>query len=291
MSKPRTRWILFALVAFTGLLLVLILPLIGSIGDISFLPGRSFELSTTEWGGGTPPEAPGWSMFTLLMRVLLVIAFAMFIIQFLTNREARKIYIIVILVLAAVLLLVDYVGCNRQEPEEVTSQEIEDSFDQPAQADLDIQPIERPVESSGAIYVILAIALSTLVVVIGGAFVAKWLKTRPVAKDDGYEEILDSISNAAHRIRAGEDPYTVVLFCYQEMIRILSMEGRIDATYLTPREFEHRLQSLGLSGQSIAQLTEIFEVVRYAGRVDDAFAARALACLEAIQKEHTPDEP
>ena len=74
------------------------------------------------------------------------------------------------------------------------------------------------------------------------------------------------------------------------MIRILSIKGKIDATFLTPREFEIRLRGLGMSGESITQLTGIFEIVRYAGRVDDSFAARALACLEAIQEAHTIDE-
>ena len=74
------------------------------------------------------------------------------------------------------------------------------------------------------------------------------------------------------------------------MLRILSIKGKLDATFLTPREFEVRLRSLGMSGDSISQLTSIFEIVRYADRVDDLFAARALTCLEAIQEAHETDE-
>ena len=52
MSKPRTRAIQLALVAFTAILIVLILPLIGNIHDIEFLPGRDLELPTMTFGGG-----------------------------------------------------------------------------------------------------------------------------------------------------------------------------------------------------------------------------------------------
>ncbi|MCK4570440.1 DUF4129 domain-containing protein [Candidatus Bipolaricaulota bacterium] len=290
MSKPQTRAFQLALVAFTAILIVLILPLIGNIHDVEFLPGREMDMASVLLTGGGPPESAGWLFVTLLIRVLLAIAVVVFVFQLIVSKEARKVYLVLILILCGVLLATEFFGCDRQTPEEGSTFELEGLFEKPVEDDLNLQPIEREVEASNFQYIILAIVLSSIVVILGGILLLKWFKARPQPTDDGYDEILDSITDAAHRIRAGEDPYTVVLFCYQEMIRILGIVGGIDATYLTPREFELRLRGLGLSGDSIAQLTGIFEIVRYAGRVDDSFAARALACLDTIQEDHTTDE-
>jgi len=183
--------------------------------------------------------------------------------------------------------LLDWEKRDVEEPQPVAQ---EDEWVQPIERASDAQPVERDVAASRSQIVILAILLSSGVVIAGSIGLYKWLKARPAPVDDGYQEILGTITHAARRLRAGEDPRTVVLFCYQEMILILSTKGKIDATYLTPREFETRLRSLGLSGESIKELTAIFEIVRYAGRVDDGFAARALAALEAIQETYGTDE-
>ena len=291
MSKHRTRAIQLALVAFTAILIVLILPLIGSIHDIDFLSGRDLELGRMTFASGQEPETTTWMLVALIMRILLAVGVALLVIQLIVSREARRMYIVFILVLASVLMAIDFLGCgDRRISEESVTLEPEDLWERPAEEELNLQSVEREVRASNLQYIILAIILSSIIVIVGSIFLLKWLKARPQAIDEGLDKILDSITDAAHRLRAGEDPYTVVLFCYQEMIRILSTEGKIDATYLTPREFELRLRRVGLSGDSIAQLTGIFEIVRYGGRVDASFAARALACLDAIQEAHTIDE-
>jgi len=290
MPMPRTRVLSLVLVLLTVLLIALLLPLIGNIDRIQFLPGRPTSFHVTTSAGGPPPVSPGWSMVTFLMRVLLILALAAVAIGFIANRRIRIALIVIALILGGALMLVDYVGCEHRTPEEDVTTDQEGRLEPPAEADLGLEPSTREVTASNGLYVALAIALSVIVVAVGATLLARWLRHRPVATEDGYQEILDSISDAAIRLRAGEDPYTVVLYCYQEMIRILSKVGGIDATYLTPREFEDRLRSVGLSGQPVHQLTGIFEIVRYGGRVDDTFAARALACLETLQEAHHDDE-
>ncbi len=290
MSTPRIRVLLLLLIALSVLFVALMFPLIGNIDSVEFLPGRPTSFDVTTTAGGPPPEAPGWSMFTLLMRVLFILALASVTIGFVSNRRIRAVVVVVVLLFGAALLLIDHVGCDRQPIVEDTIEQ-EERFEPAVEGDLDLEPVEREVTSSTGLYVILAVVLSVLAVAVGGALLARWLKSRPEPADDGYQEILDSISNAAGRLRAGEDPYTVVLYCYQEMIRILSTVGRIDATYLTPREFEDRLRAIGLSGQPVHQLTGIFEIVRYGGHIDETFPSRALACLETLQEAHHVDEP
>ena len=290
MSKTKSRIFQMALVAFSALLVVLILPLIGNIHDIEFQAGRDTEFSGAPSGGGMPPESPGWQLFTMILRVFFAIAFVVFLFQLIVNRSFRGLFLVVILITGAAILASEIFGWDELIPPPPPADPGEIIWEMVPEEDLNIQPVEREVEASNAQTIILAIILSSIVVIVGGIVVFKWLKARPEATDDGYDEILESITDAAQRIRAGEDPRTVVLFCYQEMIRILSIKGNIDASCLTPREFEVRLHDLGMSGESISQLTVIFEIVRYAGRVDDSFAARALTCLEAIQEVHTIDE-
>ena len=291
MSKPQTRAFQFALAAFTAILIVLILPLIGNIHDIEFVAGRGLDFSGTISTGGMPAESPGWYVVTLLMRVLVAIAVVVLIFQLIVNRSFRRFYVVLILIVGGTLIAIEFFGCDQQMMQEITTPTSDDLWERPAEADRNLQPVEREVEATNIQYIILAIVLSSVVVIVASILLMKWFKARShAAEDDRYDEILGSITDAAYRLRAGEDPHIVVLFCYQEMIRILSTKGSIDATCLTPREFELRLRSLGLSGESIAQLTGIFEIVRYADRVDAGLATRALACLEAIQEAHTTDE-
>jgi hypothetical protein len=288
MWNASSRTLQLALVVSAVLLIGLILFLVGSIQSVPFEPGRDFTLSAAPEAGGQPPVAPGWAAFALAVRILFVAALTILTIQLLVSRQARRTYLILALIAGGLLLLTHFVGCNRPmtEPQE-TIESQQDIQPLPVQSQPTQDEDQQPERGMG-LYIILAITLSGAIVGIGGFILFRSLLSRPVS-DAAQEEILDSISDAANRLRAGEDPRTVVLFCYQEMVRILSTRAKINATFLTPREFEGQLRRVGLSGEHTAQLTGIFEVVRYAGRVDDGFSARALACLEAIEEAYDID--
>jgi len=230
-------------------------------------------------------------MVRLIVLVLLRVAVVVFIFLFITDWRYRTFYIVAVLFLFGILLMVEFMGLDEMTAPEIANPDSDERWERTIEETQDIKPPDdRDVESSALQYIVVAILLASIVVVVGIVLLRKWLKGRPLEPDDGHDEILVSVTDAARRLRAGEDARTVVLFCYQEMTHILSTAGQIDATYLTPREFELRLRRLGMSGASVTDLTSLFEVVRYAGRIDDDFGARALACLDTLRHVHAHDE-
>ena len=286
MLKLPPRGDVPAMIVVTVIFVLLILPLIGSIHDIQFQIGRGMEFSGAPSGGGPPAESPGWSLVTRLVLILLRISAVVFIFLFITDWRYRTLYIVTALFLFGILLMAQFMGWDEGPAYEADNPDSQDLWERPEEESI-IQPPEyRDVESSNFQYILLALALSSIVAIVTVGVLAKWLNGRIPKPNDEPDDILESITEAVRRLRAGEDAHSVVLFCYQEMIRILGAAGRINAICLTPREFEYRLRELGLSDGSSAELTRLFEVVRYAGRMDDNFEARALTCLDTIQKAH-----
>jgi len=118
-----------------------------------------------------------------------------------------------------------------------------------------------------------------------GARIRAYLKTRRerLREQDALRDgVAEAAEEAAQRIRGGYDPQSAVVRCYRQMMLLLASRENVAHTYLTPREFECALGSLGISDGSIGQLTEMFEFVRYGDRDDEAFRDRALACMDAL---------
>jgi hypothetical protein len=291
MLKAKTRTVQFALVTFMVLLFALILPLIGSIHSIHFLPSRALDAIPSNEAEGESPVSAGSALFSMLLRVVFFASLILLAFHLLASRHARRFYLVLALLFGGLILLTHFVGCDSATPQQDISIQSQQPVAEasPQQGFTTPQPETQEAERGNTLYILLAVALSSVVVGIGAVVLVRWLRRRP-AQDASYEEILGSLSTAANRLRAGEDPYAVVLFCYQEMVSILGARGKIDTTFLTPREFEGQLRGVGLSGEHTTQLTSIFEVVRYGGRIDDDFATRALACLDAIQEAHVSDE-
>ena len=89
---------------------------------------------------------------------------------------------------------------------------------------------------------------------------------------------------AIETLQAGDDLRNVILRCYYQMARILhDQKGILRKQTMTPREFEKCLVDLGLPGEPIGQLTQLFEAVRYGAKeLGEKAELRAIACLDAI---------
>ena len=137
-------------------------------------------------------------------------------------------------------------------------------------------------EPSPAWHLFLALLISVTVV----SMIVFWRAARRRRAPTREPAIMESIARASDRLLAGQDPRSVVLRCYGEMMAVLSARDRIDPTCLTPREFADRLRQDGLSDTHVTELTAIFEIVRYGDQEAASFATRAAACLHSIREAH-----
>lgn len=84
-----------------------------------------------------------------------------------------------------------------------------------------------------------------------------------------------------------KDPRDRIINCYQHLVTTVSSLGACVSSDLTARELERAVRStFALKGQSITELTQLFEEARYSLHViSDNDAIEAHRCLESVAKE------
>ena len=133
------------------------------------------------------------------------------------------------------------------------------------------------------IFVLIVIVLGTMAL---GIFLIRryWIARRR----NFLEDLAGLAERAAHDLRAGGDLRNTVLRCYRNMSLLLSEQKKVTIRQaMTAREFEQRLNVLGIRDEHVHRLTRLFEGVRY-GRheASEAEEREAITCLEAISKEY-----
>lgn len=98
------------------------------------------------------------------------------------------------------------------------------------------------------------------------------------------ERIAEEAESAIREINAGGDLRNTIIRCYVEMNQSLfEYKGINRKESMTPREFEESLGSIGVSRTNLAQLTRLFEDVRYGGKdMGVRGGQEAVDCLRAI---------
>lgn len=131
--------------------------------------------------------------------------------------------------------------------------------------------------SALAAFLIGVVLLSLLLVVAWQA----WLRRRP----QPLQRIAAEARATVHELRTGRDFRNAITECYFRMCQVLQEERRIKrAEGMTPREFAHHLEEIGLSGGQAMRLTHLFEAVRYGARTPGAREEReAIECLSILQ--------
>ena len=244
-------------------------------------------------GGNEDAEFPG---FSRALQIAFIVALGVVVIGPLFVKEARR-YAYLVLVFVALLFVLSYFEKAfedlRVEPREAPT-EIAEMIAGETQ-DQDLVPTPEEEAASESTIVLIAIVISTLFVagvfLAMRAYLAKKRRAGQPIELSELNQLVHSVNAAASRLRAGDDPKTVVLRCYQEMLDILSRRGRIVHEHLTPREFADSLVNAGMAEHHVDELTEVFELVRYGERGGQELADRAVVSLEAIRDAYKEIAP
>jgi hypothetical protein len=290
MTRGRQVFLGVCLVALFAILFVLV----GGLNSIELLPGKPLPNPFAEVNQapvGTAPPGGSWGAEAVrtFIQVILILSVAVIVVFAIISPEYRRQLIVVALIIAVGLFVL-----SRFEPGETSLPPQEqgpmnlDFGEAPPQEPVSVEIPEVRAPNWGVI--LGAIGASLLVTGLALLFLRKvypLIKARQEAKDILLDELGRRASEAAERIRAGDDPREAVLRCYKEMSEILSREERVpNFSYFTPREFAQRLRARGMEDNHVDRLTAIFEQVRYGGRRGRGFADEAVACLEAIQQAY-----
>ena len=164
-------------------------------------------------------------------------------------------------------------------------------------------PERAPATGAPGAGVVLAVLL-VLAVLVGGFVVVRRLRgtdsqaERVAAADDDGEDgenddarasVDDSALGAAagraatHLAGAGSPPENDVVRAWRELATVLDVSRPASST---PREFADAATAAGVDEAAVAELTALFEAVRYGGRDPTGERAeRAVAALERVQAE------
>lgn len=114
-----------------------------------------------------------------------------------------------------------------------------------------------------------------------------WLGGR---RGDSLSELSVLAGAAAEDLQAGGELKNVVLRCYRQMSQLLSEERDVPfRRAMTAREFERQLRRVGVQNNHVAQLSRLFEEVRYGRRESGPWEERkALECLRAVERAYGP---
>jgi len=102
------------------------------------------------------------------------------------------------------------------------------------------------------------------------------------------EQGLQAVQEAIKLVQDdNKNPRDRIIACYQHLVTTVSRLGAYVSSDLTARELERAVRStFALKGQSITELTQLFEEARYSLHViTDNDAAEANQCLESVAKE------
>jgi hypothetical protein len=100
------------------------------------------------------------------------------------------------------------------------------------------------------------------------------------------EDLQEIAAQAAAELRGGLAVEEVVIRCWARMADVLATRVEATSASITPRELADFLTRWGVHHQAVAELTTLFEEVRYGHKADAPRRDRALAALAAIEEAY-----
>lgn len=273
---------------YSALAVVALLLLAAGLDGLELQPGRPFagRLTTAEegpWSGPAPAAPANTALLVLGLLIALLVPLAALYLFFNADRRRRWLYALFLLL----GLLGGYLALRAEPAQEpmppatevapgvVIEEGLPGSPGVPA-VELDVQPPSWLAWLAAALLALMAagVALATAWLL--------WVRTR---REPGpLPQLAHQAQVALAELEAGAGVHDAVMRCYLEMSRVLEQErGLARDEAMTPREFEVALRNTGLPREPVANLTHLFEDVRYgAARPGRREEEQAVACLSAI---------
>ncbi|NLF10268.1 MAG: DUF4129 domain-containing protein [Anaerolineaceae bacterium] len=276
-------------ILYLALAIVALLLLAAGLDGLELQPGRPFAglLTTGEEDGSGPAPAPAVIADTallvvgLLMALLVPLAIVYLFVQ--GDRRRRFLYALILLLGLVGLYLASRAEPARELVPPATEVAPEMSLDEGLLAIPGAPPVELEVRPPAWLAWLAAALLALLAagIVLATAWLV-WVRTRPAPGP--LPRIAERAQAALADLEAGAGVRDAVMRCYLEMSRVLEQErGLARDEAMTPREFEVALRNTGLPREPVANLTRLFEAVRYgAVRASRREEEQAVACLSAI---------
>jgi hypothetical protein len=281
----RKLWILILL----AIAVVAILALSASVRELEFSPGDPFAL-----GGGIgfrPPPggmtSDGSSTLMLIVRGMILLSVALLpfsIIYLLISPSARKKALQNIIILGAFILIMNLLR-QQMKPGERTELFAGADLGSPGQPGAQMPAAQFSGTAPDWLVTVASFALALLIAaIIVGIIWAILQKRRKPEKSLSLERIAEQADEARETIEAGGDLHDTIIRCYKEMNEVVRQaRGILRQQAVTPSEFEKQLADAGLPREPVADLTRLFEEVRYGSKVLGEWEGRrAIACLTAI---------
>jgi len=278
-----------AVILYFALAIVALLLLAAGLDGLELQPGRPFvgRLTTGEEDGSQPgqPPAPIPDTALLVVGLLLALLMPLAIVYLFVkgDRRRRSLYVLVLLLGLLGLYLAGRAGPARELVPPATEVAPEMLLDEGLPAGPGAPVVELEVRPPAWLAWLVAafLALLAAAIVLATAWLV-WVRARPAPGP--LPRIAEEAQTALAALEAGAGVRAAVMRCYLEMSRVLKQErGLARDEAMTPREFEAALRNTGLPREAVANLTHLFEAVRYgAARTGRREEEQARACLSAI---------
>lgn len=268
-----------------GVVIAALLLLAASLSQVEFEPGKRFSI-----GRGEAPEGGPVLNFNLdlLWQIIIWVFFALvpfsIIAAFIWPENFKYALIRAVVLVLFLILLVFTIRALKDFIEQLLAalQGLGNRAAAPSEpAGGEGFPINPAPAPGWSVFPFLLGGLA-LLVFLGWWLRRLWLGSRV---DGALLKISTLAGAAADELMAGGNLRNVVLHCYREMSRILS-EGQQVPFHkaMTAREFEQKLRRTGVRDEHVAQLSRLFEEIRYGGRASGPREEqKALECLRKIE--------